>query len=61
MGMNLAEKMRDRLFERGINFDILATDDNFASVSKVGENAFEMAGVDCKKAEEAILRIINKA
>lgn len=61
MGMNLAEKMRDRLFERGINFDILATDDNFASVSKEGENAFEMAGVDCKKAEESILRIINKA
>ena len=59
--MNLAEKMRDRLSERGIKFDILATDDTFAATSRVGENAFEMAGVDCKKAEEAILRIINKA
>lgn len=59
-GMNLAEKMRAELDKKGIKYDILAIDDNFAVSSKVGENAFEMAEVDCKKAEDALLRIMNK-
>lgn len=59
-GMNLAEKMRAELDKKGIKYDILAIDDNFAVSSKVGENAFEMAGVDYKKAEDALLSIMNK-
>lgn len=58
MGMNLAEEMRGALSERKIKYDILAIDDNFAAVSKQGQNAYQMAGVDHNVAIEKIKRLL---
>ena len=59
MGMNLAEILSDEFVSQNIKFDILAIDDNFASTSSEGQNAFQMAGVDCVCAENTIKRIMN--
>ena len=59
MGMNLAEILSDDFVSQNIKFDILAVDDNFASTSSEGQNAFQMAGVDCVCAENIIKRIMN--
>lgn len=58
MGMNLAEEMRGALSERKIKYGILAIDDNFAAVSKQGQNAYQMAGVDHNAAIEKIKRLL---
>ena len=59
MGMNLAEILADDFNTRNIKYDILAIDDNFASSSKEGENAYQMACVDSSCAEKMIRRIMN--
>ncbi len=59
MGMNLAEILGDRLRSSDIKYDILAIDDNFAATSKVGQNIYQMAGIDSLTAEKAIRRIMN--
>lgn len=59
MGMNLAGILSDDFVSQNIKFDILAVDDNFASTSSEGQNAFQMAGVDCVCAENIIKRIMN--
>ena len=59
MGMNLAEILGDRLRSSDIKYDILAIDDNFAATSEVGQNVYQMAGIDSLIAEKAIRRIMN--
>ena len=59
MGMNLSELLADTLKSSGIKYDILADDDNFASVSQIGQNAYQIAGVDSLTAENTIRRIMN--
>ena len=59
MGMNLAEILGDRLRSSDIKYDILAIDDNFAATSEVGQNVYQMAGIDSLTAEKAIRRIMN--
>ena len=58
MGMNLADIMRYELADRNIKYDILAINDNFATVSKEGQNAYQMAGVDCKIAIDKIVKML---
>jgi 1-deoxy-D-xylulose-5-phosphate synthase len=58
MGMNLADIMRYELADRNIKHDILAINDNFATVSKEGQNAYQMAGVDCKIAIDKIMKML---
>lgn len=58
MGMNLADIMRYELADRNIKYDILAINDNFATVSKEGQNAYQMAGVDCKIAIDKIMKML---
>ena len=58
MGMNLADIMRYELADRNIKYDILAIKDNFATVSKEGQNAYQMAGVDYKIAIDKILKML---
>ncbi|MBO7303393.1 MAG: 1-deoxy-D-xylulose-5-phosphate synthase [Clostridia bacterium] len=61
MGMNLAEILREDLSARNIKFDILAVDDNFASSSEKGQNAYQTAKIDSASAKIAIERIMNKS
>ena len=58
MGMNLADIMRYELADRNIKYDILAINDNFATVSKEGQNAYQMAGVDYKIAIDKIVKML---
>jgi 1-deoxy-D-xylulose-5-phosphate synthase len=58
MGMNIADIMRYELADRNIKYDILAINDNFATVSKEGQNAYQMAGVDCKIAIDKIMKML---
>ena len=58
MGMNLADIMRYELADRNIKYDILAIKDNFATVSKEGQNAYQMAGVDYKIAIDKIMKML---
>ena len=60
MGMNLSTILADELIERGINYSILALDDNFAQTSHEGQNAYQMAGVDCVTAKNELTRILKK-
>ena len=59
MGMNLSESLSNEFISRNIKYDILAIDDNFATASVEGQNAFQMAGVDHISAEKAIRHIMN--
>ena len=61
MGMNLSEVLKEELNARNISFDILAIDDNFASSSQKGQNAYQMANIDCDSAKKEIKRIMNKS
>ena len=58
MGMNLTDIMRYELADRNIKYDILAINDNFATVSKEGQNAYQMAGVDYKIAIDKIMKML---
>ncbi|MBE6534023.1 MAG: 1-deoxy-D-xylulose-5-phosphate synthase [Ruminococcaceae bacterium] len=59
MGMNLSTILATEFNSRGIKQGILAIDDNFAAISKEGQNAYQMAGVDYLSAKNEILRIMN--
>ena len=59
MGMNLSALLSDDLIRLGIKYSVLALDDNFAAYSKEGQNAYQMAGVDCFVAENEIKSIMN--
>lgn len=59
MGMNLAELLKDDLKSRNIEYSILATDDDFVATSSEGQNAYQMAGVDCACAERELRHIMN--
>ena len=60
MGMNLSAILSDKLKMRNINYSVLALDDSFAATSTEGQNAYQMAGVDCESAKNEIRRIMNK-
>lgn len=60
MGMNLSAILSDELKMRNINYSVLALDDSFAATSTEGQNAYQMAGVDCESAKNEIRRIMNK-
>jgi transketolase C-terminal domain/subunit len=56
MGMNLSDKLRGILAQRGIAYDILATDDDFVAVVEKGQSIYAAAGVDtehiCQKIKD---------
>lgn len=58
MGMNLADLMRDRLLDKGIGFDILATDDDFVCTLEAGQSIYAAAGVGQKQIEKKINELI---
>lgn len=57
MGANLSDRLRHRLAERGIAFDILATDDSFVSTVGKEQSIYSAAGVDAESIAEAINKI----
>jgi len=59
MGMNLSCLLKDELFSRGVNYDILATDDNFVSCIKNGQSIYEAAGIDKTNIIQKIKSIIK--
>ena len=59
MGMTLSTILKDDLKERNIEYNILAINDNFAATSKEGQNAYQMAGVDCLYAETELRSMLD--
>ena len=58
MGMNLANVLRNTFAERGIRYDILATDDSFVTSSQKGESVYAAAGVDKNNIVKKIRSVI---
>ena len=48
MGMNLSDKLRGLLEQRGLAYDILATDDDFVAVVEKEQSIYAAAGVDAE-------------
>ena len=59
MGMTLSTILKDDLKARNIEYNILAINDNFAATSKEGQNAYQMAGVDCLYAEKELRSMLD--
>ncbi len=59
MGMNLSALLSDELNRRGVKYSTVALDDNFAACSVEGQNAYQMAKVDCDTASQELMRIMN--
>ena len=59
MGMTLSTILKDDLKERNIEYNILAINDNFAATSKEGQNAYQMAGVDCLYVERELRSMLD--
>lgn len=59
MGMNLSSLLSDELNRRGVKYSTVALDDNFAACSLEGQNAYQMAKVDCDTASQELMRIMN--
>ena len=59
MGMILSGMMKNQLLERNIKYDILAVNDTFAAHSEIGQNAYQMANIDSKEAEQRIKKLLN--
>ena len=57
--MNLSSLLSDELNRRGVKYSTVALDDNFAVCSVEGQNAYQMANVDCDTASQELMRIMN--
>ncbi len=60
MGMNLSLQMMRQHGLSSENFEILAVNDSFVEIRKIGETVYEAAGLDETKILQAVLRLCTK-
>ena len=59
-GMNISDKIADKLEERGARHAILAIDDDFVETVEKGSNILAAAGIDASCIEDTVVRLLEK-
>jgi deoxyxylulose-5-phosphate synthase len=57
-GMNLVDKLSEKLAKRSIKYGIVAVDDDFVAKSEKGKTIYETAGIDARAIAENIKKMI---